>query len=495
MSKFSVYLGELIEQSGESISKIAKGSGVERTSIHKALKDERTLPYHSLKQLIQYMQLTLSESRELHRYYEIYLHGEDIFAAQTSITDLLSDLSQLSFLSYKNLSFPDISFLPDDIPELICGKPQIEAAVKTILQQEIKNTKAEIDLYLPSECDLADSLLQLWKAEYNFKVNQIAAFLPNRSGSLTRAENLKLLRKILPLSILSRGNYLAYYYFEKNDNIGEINPMPYFIITPNYLLTFDGKLTVMQVQTSKPILKLYKKRFLNTVKDCSPLIYYYNVKSIVTDLINFLSSYKFTPSDKHDGCAMMTQPSLGIYCTDEIIEKNIRDDMPGRRLLVPVFQRHFSALRKSWTDITMIFTEEGLRDFAATGIVRDFPPKISKAFDAETRLWFIRSLYNDIKSDAIAGCIVDSDEITIPNYITLNCDKRNGLLIHAVQNFAKGSYACDIRIKEPSIINSFCSFMKSLPNSRFVYPKERTLAVFEELIEELENKNTAGKDM
>ena len=45
MSKFSIYLKNLIEDSGESISFIARSIEAERTSIHKALTDERILSY------------------------------------------------------------------------------------------------------------------------------------------------------------------------------------------------------------------------------------------------------------------------------------------------------------------------------------------------------------------------------------------------------------------------------------------------------------------
>ena len=45
MSKFSIYLKNLIEDSGESISFIARSIEAERTSIHKALTDERIAFY------------------------------------------------------------------------------------------------------------------------------------------------------------------------------------------------------------------------------------------------------------------------------------------------------------------------------------------------------------------------------------------------------------------------------------------------------------------
>lgn len=97
MSKFAAYLKELLDQRGEPISRVAKNTGLERTSIHKALKDERLLPYTALKKLSQYLQLTLPQSRELNLYYEILLQGEDAYRVREAIGELLSSLSQLHF--------------------------------------------------------------------------------------------------------------------------------------------------------------------------------------------------------------------------------------------------------------------------------------------------------------------------------------------------------------------------------------------------------------
>lgn len=100
MSKFSSYLNEIIKRSGEPIARIAKNAELERTSIHKALKDERILPYSSLKKLIRYFQLTLPEARELNLYYDMLLQGEDAYYIHSEICKLMSDLSSLHFSSY-----------------------------------------------------------------------------------------------------------------------------------------------------------------------------------------------------------------------------------------------------------------------------------------------------------------------------------------------------------------------------------------------------------
>lgn len=64
MSKFSNYLRKLIDQSGESIASISRNAGIERTSIHKALKDERILSYKAMQILARYFGLCTEERQE-----------------------------------------------------------------------------------------------------------------------------------------------------------------------------------------------------------------------------------------------------------------------------------------------------------------------------------------------------------------------------------------------------------------------------------------------
>lgn len=59
MSKFSEHLRNLINRSGGSISAISRSIGAERTSIHKALSDDRVLPYKVVQNLARHFNLSL----------------------------------------------------------------------------------------------------------------------------------------------------------------------------------------------------------------------------------------------------------------------------------------------------------------------------------------------------------------------------------------------------------------------------------------------------
>lgn len=97
MSKFSNYLKNLIESSGESIAFISRKSNIERTSIHKALTDERILPYASVQALAQHFKLPLDERQEFFRLYDIQLQGEEAYENRQSVCDFLNSLSTIDF--------------------------------------------------------------------------------------------------------------------------------------------------------------------------------------------------------------------------------------------------------------------------------------------------------------------------------------------------------------------------------------------------------------
>ena len=135
-----------------------------------------------------------------------------------------------------------------------------------------------------------------------------------------------------------------------------------------------------------------------------------------------------------------------------------------------------------------IFSEDGLRQFAGDGIVVDLPPEFVPPLEIGLRLELLKAFRQEIQEGTVTGCIADMEKLPIPPYLTLTCDPRAGLHIYAVQGFIGGAYACNLHIEESSIGDSFCQFIKSLPESRFVYPKEKTLAVLDELIEGLTRK-------
>ena len=76
----------------------------------------------------------------------------------------------------------------------------------------------------------------------------IVTFLPERLGIDGELQNIIWLRKLLPISFISRGQYFAWYYFNDAEQTNSLQPLPYYIIIGRYLILLDRTLSVAQVQ-------------------------------------------------------------------------------------------------------------------------------------------------------------------------------------------------------------------------------------------------------
>lgn len=185
MSRFSACLEEIIRRRGEPIARIAKNAGLERTSIHKALKDERILPYPSLKKLIRYFQLTLSEARELNLCYDMLLQGEAAYSTHREICQLMSDLSQLHFSAFGYKT--DVSGELPGGGRLIQGRAEVQYTLQAVLRRETDAPGAAVHLYLGEDQTLPEVLVSLWRSEKRFTVHQIVALRPESEGETARS--------------------------------------------------------------------------------------------------------------------------------------------------------------------------------------------------------------------------------------------------------------------------------------------------------------------
>lgn len=478
MSKFSTYLGEIIRRSGEPIARIAKNAGLERTSIHKALKDERILPYSSLKKLIRYFQLTLPEARELNLCYDMLLQGEKTYYIHNEICRLMSDLSHLHFssLGYKTDIFCE---LPSD-SMLIHGKAEVQYMIQAILHKETVLPDIKIQLYLNEEYRLSDNIISLWRSGRKFTVHQIIAFHAENSVENSAQRNIRSIRNLLPTALLSNSQYYAYYCFTGEELHSILQPLPYYVITPNYLIMLNQDFSVAYIHRDAALISYCQKQFKQTIEECQSLIFYSN------DPFNVLSSY-MDNSDQDGYYTMMTQPCTGRYYTRELVERYVKNELPYRHELIEMSMQRFAILQQLDSNYYTVFTEAGIAQFVKDGFISDLPKAQVLPFTPEDRLDLLLQLRQDIADDTVCGLIADPDRLPIPQYLTFTCDSRYGLHVYAVDEFVGGGYSCNLHITAANLGTAFCDFIRFLPNSKYVYPKEQTIAILDHYIEQLKN--------
>lgn len=210
MSKFSNYLRKLIDQSGESIASISRHTGIERTSIHKALKDERILSYKTLQILARYLGLCSEERQEFFRLHDINLQGEDAYENRQAICDFFNTLASIDFSMFPS---PEVNVLPLT-DSLINGEYAVRSVIRSVLIYEVSHhTDVEIQMFLPEKLDLTMEFMELWLNGKQFSVNELL-YLHRVSSTLSpnpARRNLRKLGSVIPLCLASRGSYKPYH--------------------------------------------------------------------------------------------------------------------------------------------------------------------------------------------------------------------------------------------------------------------------------------------
>ena len=288
-------------------------------------------------------------------------------------------------------------------------------------------------------------------------------------------------KKAASLAFVSASSYHAYYYFESTAVSGNVGPLPYFIITEHFLIAMDEKLSAAQIQTSPELIRLYRKRFLKVTEECQPLCSY------AGDTAGVLDAY-MNNTDRSAYYTVMIQPCLGRYYTRERIERQFREEVPGREELIELSDRRFQMLRELKGDYYTVFSEEGLRQFAADGVAADLPAELILPVGPALRLELLREFQADIEQDAVKGLIADAEELPIPPCVTFTCDPqvRRAFLRH------QGLFRRPLQLQPPyqgqRDRKGLLPLYQIFAGSRFVYEKERTLKLLDELCEGLERK-------
>ena len=480
MSKFSSLLEKFISRSGEPLARIAKNAGVERTSIHKALKDERILPYSSLNKLIQYFQLTLPEARELSLCYDMILLGEETYKIHSEIRGLMSDLSNLTFFTDDYQIKVDSK---DIVPttKIIYGEAEIHRILLALLYAESASHNVEIRVHCGCGTLISNSFIQLWRNGKNFSVHQIVPFRPDGHNANALLWNIQNTRKLLPTALLSNNQYNAYYYYTNCEEQNFFSPFPYYIVTPKYLILINGEYSVAYVSTDTELVRHYQKHFDQWKKECLPLTSY------SSEPFDVLSSY-MENSEQRGYYTIMTQPCIGRHYTKELINKYIRPELPYRQQLIEMSIQRFGVLRQINDAYYTVFNENGLLQLVNDAFIADLPKAQVLPLSTEDRLNLLVSLREDIAEDIIHGLVAKPDQLSIPQYLTFTCDPNHGIHIYAIDGFVKGSYSCNLHLSVGAVGTAFCDFIRFLPNSDYVYAKEETLSIIDSYIDMLKRK-------
>ena len=489
MKSLGNLLRKYISENGLTIYKAASLAGVNRTTLQKVLSDERNASEELIQKLLSVLKLSPAEKAELKELFAIQLMGEDIYLQRQYIKKSIESMAGLdNWFSGISGAVGTLSLLPDAesaLPQdsaLICGLSAVRQLLFTCASHMRRRGPGELLLYAPGNLPALKALLlsELSPADsaQPLELRHITPMIKVPAAEATPLTNLDILFHILPFTVSRHFRYRVYCFYSHELLAGAGAAR----ISLLYGLREHGDPPLLR-RADRPLLETpeivshFRNLFLDSLgKTTSMMLSQTSPTTILQDMLD----RDLSPGSLH---TLEWQPCLSTFLTEDMVEKYVRPDLPGRDEIIRLGCARVRQL-SSMENHSCIFSRSGMEDFAQTGVISDIPSQYALPLEIPDRIRILKSMY--------CACEEDLEFLRLTNPITFRLSRYFFAALRGDDSLtfcgvdAANSTFNYIEITEPSFLEAFRDFYQYLPESGLICSKEETLKAIEESIRLLE---------
>ncbi len=466
MSRFSVYLKNLVEESGVPHATLARAAGLNRPNLQNILSGSRKPSRKDVESLLPYLRASAAQQIELMELLEGELLGPDVVERRACVRTMLERLDQ----SFQATPVPRQVWpaVPGSTKgtELISGDAAILNMLASLLSEG--NRLGGKLVFFPSfpKHWLQRSLSILCGLDgERLQIAQLVEFWKAPRAE-SAAANLNTLSDTLPMLLSSQLDYGLWYTYTAHVELPHAGVLfPYCLLLPQavFLLHRDGQQAM--ILRDPEFLHCWQEGAQAMLAGAKPL---FNQN---LDTLSILNYYNGVDTKSHRSGFIQFQPCLVPYADAEILDRLLLPGLSDRDDLIQAILTYGELLRQQ--PYTGIFYEGGLRLFAETGFIYDLPQNGSLPAPPDIRKTVLERLYQDCAEGTRIMRIAKPQRLRMPQDVMIAVREYVGT--HFVLPLETSGEYCNVQVAEGTITEAFLDFITYAAKSGAVYPKEMTL--------------------
>lgn len=479
MKSLHTLLKEYISKSNYTIYQLAIDSGINRTTLQKALSGERPISYDNLQKLLPFLGLSIIEKRELDQAFLISQIGEITYRKHMYLKDLLEGVN----LPVSDLPVPDrtITVLPGLQLQQTCPVSGSYPIITTICNLLAAENEKNTPIYLYAVSDFHNQFFstlysQLQTADLDqLEIKHIVTF-SKVTGNHDEASllNLKTLSTLFPFAMSAPHNCRLYYCYEEiaAQNLAAV-PFPYYLVLPRnvVLLSVDCQNALFLPLES---VAYYQQHFDGMLQASMPLLDDIDTASFLSTCISLSSHARYTYT-------LEAQPCIGSFVDKDMVQRCISKDLDPiqSRLLSETLLQQCKNLQRT-PDFLSIFSKKGYDDFVENGVIYQIPSDLYHPISIEDRILLLQRLIHANQSGRKRFILAKGDAFR-PQLEFFIYD--NAILFSHTSPETVQAQVCIM--KEPHIIHSFKDFLLHTSYYNLIYTTDETTELFRRSISQL----------
>lgn len=473
MSQFSEYLKTLVEESGSSVSALARAAGLNRPNLQNVIGGSRKPARGDVEKLLPHLRVSAAQQSRLLELLEGELLGEDIVERRAYVQALLERMDQ-SFRATPVAHRTSAASGNFRETELFSGNAAIHCALVQLLAEgAARGGTLAVFPGFPTEwlrfclsvlCGLEGQAMEVVQFQEFWKAPQAAAC----------TANLDMLSVALPLLLNSQVPYeLRYTYAAHIEPSHPHQLFPFCLVFPQavFLLHRNGEQAM--VLREQAVLRCWQEAARTMRSDARPLF------NRDFDTLGILRYYNSVDTQPHRFGFLESQPCLVPYADPEILDRLFSPEIPQRKAMAREVLAYAALLREQ--PYIGLFYEEGLRLFAETGFIRDLPQGYSAPASMDIRRTVLERLYEDCAEEKHTLRIAKPWRLRLPQDVVVAVREYVGT--HFVLPVGQSNQYCNIQVDEATITEAFLDFITAMACSDAVYTKEETLEIIRRAVE------------
>ena len=477
MKSLHTLLKEYISKSNYTIYQLAIDSGINRTTLQKALSGERPISLENLQKILPFLALSVTEKRELDQAFLISQIGEVTYQKHMYLKDLLEGVN----LPVSDLPSPGhATVLPGLQLQHACpisGSYPIITMICNLLAAE---TSGGSDAYLYTVSDFhnpffSNLYMQLRAANFNRLLIKHIVTFSKISGNHDEASlaNLKTLSTLFPFAMSAPRDCSLYYCYEEiaAQKLAGI-PYPYYLVLPRNVVLLSGNCQNALI-LPKECVPFYQQHFDGMLQASMPLLDDIDTASFLSACISLSSSARYIYT-------LETQPCIAAFLDEDMIARCINPDLDPMQiqLLSQTLLAHCKNLQCA-PDFLSIFSRKGYDDFVENGVIYQVPSGLYHPFSVEDRIRLLERLIHANQSGQ-KRFILAKGEAFRPQMEFFIYD--SAILFTHTPDDAPAQICI---MKEPHIIQTFKDFLMHTSYYKLIYTIEETTDLFRKSISQL----------
>lgn len=475
-TEFSRRIARYIEETGNSIYKIAQITGLGRTAIHQVISGKLVPTKDFFEQLCTAFTITPAQKSELTELFLSEKIGHKSYYEQKRLVEIIKKLPQY----YSDNNTPSLTYNAVDITtdNTVNGIMNVNRAVINLISRELDKPEPRIYSTIPFEdselFEIAVQLINQGKKEAVFE-HFIRIF---KDGDNYLPKNMDTLESLLKMSINAELDYKPYsYYIHEDSTDADLPVFPYFAATSEYVIMLTGDFQSAVITDNNAILELTQKHIQKLRAISLPVIERLDENGLFEVFFN---------TTKHYTKSIEFQPCMTVELTLDIISKRLLP-LPEHDKILGIIKESFfdqnGFMKKETAEQKAIcyFSARGLENFAETGKMWNCPGFILSELSDEERLQVLKKA--KLKSGTYFK-LLDETKITVPDFLQIILLDNHKCIFSCLME--KKNF-CAI-LSEQSLYNTLFSFFDALDEREFVLPLDETVACFDRNIRRVEER-------